>query len=156
PARSRGPRASGFRRRHPRRAARPARRTVLGMEVNGHRAAATREGAVKLPSTATISSLLISIFADFEGGPAAAPGVRPVMPLAPPSLKSPPNESRVRLARMEVRVTVSGLESETVTTLTFSNPNPRQLAGDLEFQLPDGAAVAGYALDIGGRMVDGV
>ena len=57
---------------------------------------------------------------------------------------------------MDVRVTVSGLESETVTTMTFRNPNARQLAGDFEFPLPDGAVVAGYALDVDGRMVDGV
>jgi Ca-activated chloride channel family protein len=114
------------------------------------------EGAVKRTSTAAVASLLTSLAFSFAGGVAAAQGVRPVVPLPTPVLKLPPNESPARLARMDVRVTVAGLESEIVTTLTFSNPNARQLAGDLEFPLPDGAAVAGYALDIGGRMVDGV
>jgi Ca-activated chloride channel homolog len=114
------------------------------------------EGAVTRTSTAAIASLLTSLAFSFAGGNSAAQSVRPAVPLPPPVLKLPSNESPARLARMEVRVTVSGLESEIVTTLTFSNPNGRQLAGDLEFPLPDGAAVAGYALDIGGRMVDGV
>jgi hypothetical protein len=82
----------------------------------------------------------------------------PLPPPAPstPVVKLPPGESPAQLTKMEVRVTVSGLEAETVTTMTFRNPNARPLAGDFEFPLPDGAAVAGYALDINGRMVDGV
>ena len=108
------------------------------------------------PSIAFVASLIASIGFSLAGGSAAAQVVRPPVLLPPPVLKLPPNESPARIVRMDVRVTVSGLESETVTTLTFSNPNARQLAGDLEFPLPDGAAVAGYALDIGGRMVDGV
>lgn len=108
------------------------------------------------PSIASVASLLASIGFFLAGGSAAAQLARPPVLPPPPVLKLPPNESPARIARMDVRVTVSGLESETVTTITFSNPNARQLAGDLEFPLPDGAAVAGYALDIGGRMVDGV
>ena len=108
------------------------------------------------PSIAFAASLLASIGLSLAGGGAAAQVVRPPVLLPPPQLKLPPDESPARIARMDVRVTVSGLESETVTTITFSNPNARQLAGDLEFPLPDGAAVAGYALDIGGRMIDGV
>ena len=108
------------------------------------------------PSIAFVASLIASIGFSLAGGSAAAQVVRPPVLLPQPVLKLPPNESPARIVRMDVRVTVSGLESETVTSITFSNPNARQLAGDLEFPLPDGAAVAGYALDIGGRMVDGV
>jgi hypothetical protein len=115
-----------------------------------------REGPVPRPFIAFAASLLVSVGFSFAGGSAAAQVVRPPVLLPPPVLKLPLNESPAGIARMDVRVTVSGLESETVTTITFSNPNARQLAGDLEFPLPDGAAVAGYALDIGGRMVDGV
>jgi Ca-activated chloride channel homolog len=111
---------------------------------------------VPRPSVAFVASLIASIGFALAGANAASQVVRPPIVLPPPVLKLPPNESPARIVRIDVRVTVSGLESETVTTLTFANPNARQLAGDLEFPLPDGAAVAGYALDIGGRMVDGV
>ncbi|MCX7935118.1 MAG: VIT and VWA domain-containing protein, partial [Planctomycetota bacterium] len=40
-------------------------------------------------------------------------------------------------------------------TMVFANPNPRPLAGDLYFPLPEGATVSGYALDVNGVMVDG-
>ena len=107
------------------------------------------------PFPALVATLLVAVGLVWPAGHAAAQVVRPPV-LPPPDLKLPAGEAPARIARMDVRVTVSGLESEIVTTVTFSNPNARQLAGDLEFPLPDGAALAGYALDIGGRMVDGV
>ncbi len=57
-------------------------------------------------------------------------------------------------ARTEVRI--YGHLAETKTTLTFANPHGRVLAGDLYFPLPEGATVSGYALDIQGKMIDGV
>jgi hypothetical protein len=91
-----------------------------------------------------------------SAAPALAQTIPDMRPLPPPVLKLPAAEEPAQLTRMDVRVTVSGLEAETVATLTFRNPNARQLAGDFEFPLPDGAVVAGYALDVNGRMVDGV
>jgi hypothetical protein len=94
--------------------------------------------------------------------PTRRPIVPPVepAPLPPPfpmpTIKVSPEERPIELSRLEIRVAVRGLESETTTTMTFRNPNPRQLAGELEFPLPDDAAVTGYALDVAGRMVDGV
>lgn len=80
----------------------------------------------------------------------------PMPPVPPPTLKVPSGETPVKLVKMDIRVAIRGLEAETTTTMTFRNPNPRQLAGELEFPLPDGGTVAGYALDVNGRMVDGV
>jgi len=57
---------------------------------------------------------------------------------------------------MEVRARIVGLHVEATTTMTFFNPNPRQLEGELQFPLPDGAVITGYALDVNGQMVDGV
>ena len=51
---------------------------------------------------------------------------------------------------------VSGMVAETTETLTFHNPDARALEGNLEFPLPDGAALCGFALDVEGRLVDGV
>ena len=78
----------------------------------------------------------------------------PPRPLPPPTIKLPPGEQPVRLTRFEVHAVVVGLHAETTATMTFFNPNGRVLAGELEFPLPEGAAVSGYGLDIGGRMVD--
>ena len=62
----------------------------------------------------------------------------------------------MELREMDVRARIAGLQVETTTTMTFFNPNFRQLEGELQFPLPDGATVTGYALDINGQMVDGV
>lgn len=60
------------------------------------------------------------------------------------------------LAEVEVEVLIFGQLAETRMAMTFANPHERALAGDLYFPLPEGATVSGYALDIQGRMVDGV
>ena len=57
---------------------------------------------------------------------------------------------------MEVRTHIAGTQVEATTTLTFFNPNQRQLEGELVFPLPDGATVTGYALDVNGKLRDGV
>jgi Ca-activated chloride channel homolog len=73
-----------------------------------------------------------------------------------PRLVVPAGESPIRLAALDIRVVVEGLAAEATETLTFHNPNPRPLEGDLEFPLPDGAALCGFALDVEGRLVEGV
>ena len=60
------------------------------------------------------------------------------------------------LAKLDVLTRIHGYAAETTTTMTFSNPHPRALEGDLYFPLPEGATVSGYALDINGKMIDGV
>jgi Ca-activated chloride channel family protein len=78
----------------------------------------------------------------------------PVLP--PPMVKLPPGEQPIALQRFDLSARVRGVLAEVTTTLVLANPNPRQLSGELEFPLPDGAVVCGYALDVGGRMVEGV
>ena len=60
------------------------------------------------------------------------------------------------LARLVIEVRIVGCVAETSVTMTFANPLPRAAEGDLLFPLPDDATVSGYALDVQGRMVDGV
>lgn len=62
----------------------------------------------------------------------------------------------LELQTLDIDVKVSGFISETRMTMTFYNPHNRELVGDLHFPLPEGAFVSGYALDINGKMVDGV
>jgi len=57
---------------------------------------------------------------------------------------------------MDVDVKILGETAETRTTLTFYNPNEDVLEGNLYFPLPEGSTISGYALDVGGVMVDGV
>jgi tetratricopeptide (TPR) repeat protein len=76
----------------------------------------------------------------------------------PPALMVEENgKSRpLGLAKLDVLVRIHGYVAETTTTMTFSNPHPRVLEGDLYFPLPEGATISGYALDVNGKMVDGV
>ncbi len=60
------------------------------------------------------------------------------------------------LARLEVEAKVYGIIAETTMTMTFFNRSHRILEGELVFPLPEGSTVSGYALDINGKMVDGV
>ena len=50
---------------------------------------------------------------------------------------------------------VRGVFAHVSTTFTLVNANGRVLEGELEFPLPDGAVICGYAIDINGVMVDG-
>ena len=76
----------------------------------------------------------------------------------PPALmvKVKERSEPLTVSRVNVDVRTLGYLAQTTMTLTFSNPHPRQLAGDLYFPLPEGSTVSGYALDINGVMVDGV
>jgi len=60
------------------------------------------------------------------------------------------------LDRFALDVRLRGSVAETTITATFANPLSDILEGDFRFQLPAGAVVTGYALDIGGKLVDGV
>ena len=53
-------------------------------------------------------------------------------------------------------VTVTGLGARTRATLVFRNDLGRALDGELVFPLPEGALVSGFALDVNGRMANGV
>ncbi len=88
--------------------------------------------------------------------PPVMPPPWPIPPVQPPKIVLPPNEQPIVLQRLDISAQVRGVLAEVTTTMVLLNPNPRQLSGELEFPLPDGAAVGGYALDVNGRMVDGV
>jgi hypothetical protein len=102
-----------------------------------------------------------------EGTPAGPPGPQgggaieaPVAPRARPVLlvktaEERPSES-LAVVSMDVAVVISGFLAETTTTLRFRNDHGRALEGELVFPLPEGATLSGYALDVGGKLVDGV
>ncbi len=57
---------------------------------------------------------------------------------------------------MDVRVRIIGGIAETTITATFKNEGGEVLEGDFRFDMPRGAVVTGYALDVGQDLIDGV
>jgi Ca-activated chloride channel family protein len=112
--------------------------------------------------SAARSALLVAFLAFVPKEHAHAQQQNPeteVASLAAPRLVIDPDRrplQDVTISRVAIEAQVIGHLAETRMTLTFSNPNDRTLAGDLVFPLPPGATVSGYALDVAGRMVDGV
>ncbi len=62
----------------------------------------------------------------------------------------------LKVNEVDCKVTIQGVIAETDMTMTFYNPNDAVLEGMLYFPLPQGATISGYALDIQGKMIDGV
>ncbi len=79
-------------------------------------------------------------------------------PVAPPVLRLDlrADEKPMTIGSYSVDAQVNGLFATVRTLIVFGNPNGRVLEGELEFPLPDGASVCGYALDVDGRLRDGV
>ena len=83
----------------------------------------------------------------------------PIPPPPPPFFRPADlreGEKPVAVASTNEIVEANGLFRRVRTTITFTNPNPRDFSGDLEFPVPDGATVCGYALEIDGAMIPGV
>lgn len=82
-----------------------------------------------------------------------------VRPPPPPALivKDPSGKTKpIELRKVMVDTRIVGYVAETSLTMTFYNPHDRVLEGDLYVPLPQGSTVSGYALDVGGQLVDGV
>ena len=84
----------------------------------------------------------------------------PQIPWHPvPWIDTVPRESKDKpctVDALEVTAKVKGLFSRVDTVITLRNPNGRVISCPLQFPLPDNGTVCGYALEIGGQMVDGV
>ncbi|HEY4335683.1 MAG TPA: VIT domain-containing protein, partial [Puia sp.] len=64
--------------------------------------------------------------------------------------------SEVYLQKLDVDVSINGAMATTVWTMTFKNSTGRTLEGELNFPLPQGVSVSGYALDINGKVREAV
>jgi hypothetical protein len=62
----------------------------------------------------------------------------------------------LRLSDLDMVVTVRGGTAITTVTATFQNPQNETLEGQFALNMPRGSVVTGYALDVGGTMIDGV
>ena len=66
------------------------------------------------------------------------------------------NETNVIVEAKETVAAENAFFRRVKVNLTFTNPNARVMSGELEFPIPEGAFVCGYALEINGDMIPGV
>lgn len=87
-------------------------------------------------------------------------GNRELVTTRPPALLVQKSDdapsSPIRLTKVQTSIVIRGFLAETTTTMTFLNPHSRVVEGELVFPLPDGSTVSGYALDIGGQLIQSV
>ncbi|HYG48973.1 MAG TPA: VIT domain-containing protein [Allosphingosinicella sp.] len=62
----------------------------------------------------------------------------------------------LRIEALEIAVRVHGGIAETSLTARLRNPGQDRLEGRFSLAMPEGSVVTGYALDVGGTMIDGV
>jgi len=62
----------------------------------------------------------------------------------------------LRIEALDIAVRIHGTLAVTEVTARFANPGREVLEGDFLLALPRGSVVTGYALDVGGVMIDGV
>lgn len=89
-----------------------------------------------------------------DGG-TAKPAVRP-MPVVVRVSDLNSNETDVAVEKVESTAAENAFFKRVKVNLTFTNPNSRTMSGELEFPLPEGSFVCGYALEIDGDMIPGV
>ena len=65
-------------------------------------------------------------------------------------------DAALTISDLDVKVDIAGHQAQTTLVITFANPSGTQLEGDFSLDLPVGATVTGYGLDIDGVMTDGV
>jgi hypothetical protein len=102
--------------------------------------------------------LVAAVLALSSVGAWAAETANPVLIARPQGVELADAEGRqdLRIARLDVSTTLAGGVAQTTIEARFENPTDGVLEGDFTLVLPAGAVVNGYALDIDGRMVDGV
>ena len=66
------------------------------------------------------------------------------------------DSAEIVLEQMDVEVRIMGNMATTVTEMIFYNPNDRVLEGELNFQLAENQRVYRFALDIDGKLREGV
>src|SRR4029079_16114544 len=90
------------------------------------------------------------------GLPIAVPAANPALLARERGIDDPAMRSKaLRLENLGIEVELAGALSETTLTARLVNPSADTLEGEFTFELPQGAVVTGYALDIAGRLVDG-
>lgn len=84
--------------------------------------------------------------------------IPPVVPRPPRIIMTVPDAPKdsIKLSDLSVKVEVAGNVATTTYDMVFTNSSSKTLEGEFEFPLGQGQNVVGYALDINGRMRQGV
>ena len=90
--------------------------------------------------------------------PIPRPPIEPVRPVLPGIIMRTPeaDASSIKLSDLSVNVSVVGNVATTTCDMIFTNSSSRVLEGEFEFPLGQGQTIVGYALDINGKMRQGV
>lgn len=84
--------------------------------------------------------------------PPTPPPSRPPQVWVDPALQLEP----IRLQDVAIDIRIRGFVASTRLDLTFHNPNPRVLEGEFVFPLAEGQSITGYALEVEGKLREGV
>ncbi len=96
----------------------------------------------------------LALLSPVMGQIAVEPPPRPAVAFIVPAKAE--KDQAIEIAEAAVHTRLAGALAETTVTLVFHNPNSRAMEGELSYPLPPDATLQGYALDVNGRMVDGV
>lgn len=66
------------------------------------------------------------------------------------------NKSSIRISSLHAKVNITGRIAETTLEITFRNTSSRVMEAMLDLPLPEGASISRYALEVNGRMREGV
>src|SRR6187399_1098541 len=102
-----------------------------------------------------VTWLLAAGWAALVAAPAGA--ANPSLMAYERGIEDPAKHSQaLQIATLDMRVDVVGTIADVSVTAKFSNPGDDDLEGRFTLDLPPGAVVTGYALDVEGTMIDGV
>lgn len=68
----------------------------------------------------------------------------------------PAKSVALKIDTLDIDVHLSGATATTSVTARFLNPDNTAVEGQFDFDPPPGSVITGYALDVDGRMIDGV
>jgi hypothetical protein len=109
-------------------------------------------------TTRRISSVTLLFAAGWAAlAGAAAQAANPSLMAYDRGIEDPARHSQaLQIAALDMRVNVVGALADVTVTVKFSNPGDETLEGRFTLDLPPGAVVTGYALDVENTMIDGV
>ncbi|HVY89040.1 MAG TPA: VIT domain-containing protein [Hyphomonadaceae bacterium] len=111
--------------------------------------------ALRYAVAATVLCLVLPVSAIAQ--PSAPPDrAGPSMVAYANGIHSDQTKREVNVAALDIAVRIRGEIAETTVTATFTNPGRELLEGQFALNMPRGAVVTGYGLDINGVLIDGV